>query len=127
MKSIIAGTMLILMAIGTTGVYHLTQKADIYYYKGHDLFMKSKYQAAIPLFLQSLSHAPERTKTLSELGYAYLWSGNYQEAIKVFQRLLQLEPGALRVKKSIASAYSWNKEYAKAEAIFLETLRANPE
>ena len=126
MRSVLVGLMLVLIAAGTTGVYHLTQKADIYYYQGHDRFTKSQYAAAIPLYLRSLSYGPERTKTLSELAYAYLWSGNQLEAIKMFQKLLSLEPRNARVRKSLATAYSWNKEYPKAEALFLEAIQADP-
>lgn len=125
MKKIFFIVVLTLIAIATTGAYHLTQQADICYYQGHDRFVKSQYKASIPFFLKSLSHDPDRTKTLSELAYALLWSGSQQEAITVFQKLLSREPGNARVRKSLAIAYSWNKEYAKAEALFLEAIRAN--
>ena len=126
MKKILFLMLLIVIAIVTTGVYHLTQQADICYYKGHDLFVKAKYKDSVPFFRESLLHDPKRSKTLTELGYAYLWAGNYPEAIRVFQKLVASEPKALRVKKSLANVYSWNKEYAKAEAIFLEVLRTDP-
>lgn len=125
MKKIVIGLSLVLIAVATTGVYHLTQRADICYYQGHDLFVRSQYKASIPFFLESISYDPKRAKALSELAYAYLWSGNHQEAIKVFQRLLLMDPGSLRVRRSLASAYSWNKEYERAEALFLEVLRVN--
>jgi lipopolysaccharide biosynthesis regulator YciM len=124
-RALLVGLTLIAVAAATTYVFQLTQKADIYYYQGHDLFVKAKYKASIPFFVQSLSHDPKRVKTLSELGYAYLWSGNQQDAIKVFQQLLVLEPENMRVRKSLASAYSWSKEYAKAEDLFLDVIRAS--
>jgi len=126
MKRSIIGATLILIALATTVVYHLTQQADIYYYQGHNFFIKAQYKDAIPLFRESLKYDPERVPSLSELAYAYLWSGQYQEAIPVFQKLSVLDPKNERTKKSLATAYSWNKEYSRAEEIFLATLRANP-
>jgi tetratricopeptide (TPR) repeat protein len=126
MKKILFAILLLVTGVATTGIYHLTQQADICYYKGRDLFVKAKYKDSIPFFRESLVHDPKRPETLSKLGYAYLWSGNYPQAIEVFQKLVSSEPKAPRAKKTLANVYSWNKEYAKAEAIFLEILRTDP-
>lgn len=126
MRKILILLLLALVAFATTGAYHLTQQDKIAYFQGHDLFVKGEYRATIPFYLKSLSHDPRRTQSLSELAYAYLWSGNPEKAIAVFQKLLARDAGSERSQKSLADAYAWNKEYAKAEGIYLELLARNP-
>ncbi|MBU9889241.1 MAG: tetratricopeptide repeat protein [Candidatus Omnitrophica bacterium] len=115
------------VAAGTSLIYHETQKAEIYYYKGRGHFFKGDYERAIPLYERTLSFEPAHREALTELAYACLWSGKPEQAINHFQRLLALDPESLRAQKSMADAYSWNKQYAKAIVMYLQVLAVTPE
>jgi tetratricopeptide (TPR) repeat protein len=112
----------IALALLTSAAYHLTQKADINYYKGHRLFLKGKYENSIPFYVKAIEEGSARRETYKELAYCYLWTGRSERSIELFKGLSSQSPEDMAIKGSLAEAYSWNKNYAGAINILREII-----
>jgi len=115
---------LIVLAAGTTVAYHLTQQDDINYYKGHRLFVRGQYRQAIPFFQKAIMIDPRRLDAVTDLAYAYQWTGANAKAIECFTRILAAAPNDHKIRFSLAQSYAWQKQYDSAIALYKEVIAA---
>ncbi|MFC1479933.1 tetratricopeptide repeat protein [Candidatus Omnitrophota bacterium] len=125
-RKIIITFVIILVTLSTAFTYHFTQQADINYYQGHRLFLKGKYEKAIPFYAKAIEEGSDGRDTYKELGYCYLWTGKSEKSIQLFEDVAAKKPDDYKIKDSLAEAYSWNRNYAEAIKIFKEiVIRTN--
>ncbi len=109
---------MLLIILGTTAAYHLTQKADIYYFTAKEHFVKGAFKEAIPFYEDSIKLDPTRFESLRELAYCYHWTNDNKKAIDIFVKALSLDPGENKLKRSLAEAYSWSGNYKEAVRLY---------
>ena len=118
MKNVYIISITILVTLSTAFTYHLTQQADINYYQGHRLFLKGKYEKAIPFYTRAIEEGSGRTKTYKELAYCYLWTGKSDKSIQLFLDIAAKNPDDLKLMGSLAEAHSWNRNFDEAIKIY---------
>lgn len=112
----------VLITVFTSLGYHISQKADINYYRGHRFFSRGEHEKAIPFFERSIEEGSRRVETYKELAYSYLWTGRSERSIGLFRSLTAESPVDSEIKFALADAYSWNQKYQEAIDILKGTL-----
>jgi len=112
---------LVLSSLGTTIIYHKSQRADIGYFRAHRLFEEGDYKKAIPLYEEAIARKTSRGNAYKELGYSYQWSGSNRKAIETFRKAIALYPEDYQLKKALAQTLSWQGEYKESIKLYEET------
>jgi Tfp pilus assembly protein PilF len=87
-----------------------------------------KYDAAIELFLEAASQAPERASIRKDLAYTYLKTGDTEAAREQFAEVMRLAPGDLHTALEYAFLCHETGKTAEARHIFNQVrATSNPE
>lgn len=111
---------LLVVVFAVTGLYHLTQQADINYYQANKLFKSGDFQKAIPYYQASLAADPDRMDAARELAYSYLWTDKSEKSIELFKKVIASNPNEYEIILSLANAYAYTGTYNKAISLLEE-------
>ncbi len=117
MKKTLIFFILFAVAALVTGIYNLTQQADINYYRARRLFISGAYREAIPFYEKTLEIDPVNGRAVRELAYSYLWTERPGEAASLFREALRSDPTDQKLLVSLADAYSWSNELDRAVSL----------
>jgi len=90
-----------------------------------DAFQSGRNQAAIRLFTEAISSAPENVDAHYFLGLAYQRVGANRKAIVAFRAALKLDPAYHKADESLGLVLYRLKQYRAAERRFRKILRRN--
>lgn len=130
----IGGTLLFLLTIFLVNMpftsqdlpLPVNQHADIYYQKGHDLFLNDSLDMATAALQTSIAYQPLFAPAHFYLAEIHAKQGNIEKALSEYQRTMQLDCESYLTLYRLACLLARSKDYSQAIQILQRAVALHP-